>query len=255
MHVHIPTDANSQQVNGRSKLDACTIEGIFIGYLPSHGGHGGYRILLSDGRIMKSKDIEFIEGTAHRTIHTNEDESDHNDHNVPAKGVPATMVPATPPATQNTVPVTMPTNSTPPTTVKDKRPRIPELPDVSAYWKPTHKKQVPKPTEKVRAAFAAYSPTADNFIQLNKDLDVMVNAMTTGYRDMRAPKNQKEAYKLNKDCWVEAELAELHMLKERNTWELMPPPDDKNITGSWFTYAVKTTGDRQWYKDKARFIL
>ena len=72
-------------------------------------------------------------------------------------------------------------------------------------------------TKKVHAAFAAYSPTADGFVQSNKDLDVMVNAMTTGYRDMRAPKNQKEAYKLDKDRWVEAELAELHMLKERNT--------------------------------------
>ena len=85
MHVRIPMDANGRQVNGGSKLDARTVKGIFIGYLPSHGGHGGYRILLSDGQIMKSKDIEFIKGTAHRTIHTNEDESDDDDHNVPAK--------------------------------------------------------------------------------------------------------------------------------------------------------------------------
>ena len=32
-------------------------------------------------------------------------------------------------------------------------------------------------------------------------------------------------------------------------------PDGKKVIGSCFTYSVKTTGDSQWYKDKARFIV
>ncbi len=60
--VKIPTDANGHQVNGGSKLDDRTLQGTFIRYLP---GHRGYRILLDDGKVMKSKDVEFIEGPAH----------------------------------------------------------------------------------------------------------------------------------------------------------------------------------------------
>ena len=52
-----------------------------------------------------------------------------------------------------------------------------------------------------------------------------------------------------------AELAELKILEERNTWNLVPLPDGKNVVGSRFTYTVKTTGDGQWHRDKARFIV
>ena len=45
------------------------------------------------------------------------------------------------------------------------------------------------------------------------------------------------------------------MLRERDTWELVPAPVDKNIVGSRFTYLLKTTGDGSWFKDKARFIV
>ncbi len=54
---------------------------------------------------------------------------------------------------------------------------------------------------------------------------------------------------------MEAEKAELRMLEERETWELVPRPTDKHVIGSRFTYAIKTTGDGTWYKDKVRFIV
>ncbi len=69
----------------------------------------------------------------------------------------------------------------------------------------------------------------------------------SGYQDLVAPRNQKEAYKIDKDHWVKAELAELAMLNERQTV-------GKNVVGSKCTYVVKTNGDGEWYKDKVRFI-
>ena len=79
--------------------------------------------------------------------------------------------------------------------------------------------------------------------------------MTSGFRDLQAPRNQKEAYKIDKDRWIEAELAELKVLKDRNTWDLVVLPDGKKVVGSRYTYSVKMTGDGEWYKDKARFIV
>ena len=71
--MKIPIDANGRQVNGGSKLDDRTIPGKFVGYLP---GHAGYRILLEDGRVMKSKDVEFIEDQPHHTLNVIDDDDD-----------------------------------------------------------------------------------------------------------------------------------------------------------------------------------
>ena len=57
--VKLPIDKNGRQVNGGSKLDDRTVKGCLVGYMP---GHGGYRILLDDGRIVRSKDVVFEEG-------------------------------------------------------------------------------------------------------------------------------------------------------------------------------------------------
>ena len=62
VYVKVPVDSNGRQVNGGSKLDERTLEGTFIGYLQ---GHRGYRVLMKDSRVIKSKDVEFLEGPAH----------------------------------------------------------------------------------------------------------------------------------------------------------------------------------------------
>ena len=36
---------------------------------------------------------------------------------------------------------------------------------------------------------------------------------------------------------------------------MVPLPDGKKVVGSRFTYTIKTTGDGQWDRDKARFIV
>ncbi len=116
-----------------------------------------------------------------------------------------------------------------------------ELPDVSECKYKTST----KPTEKVHTVFASTSPSMADFVELNNELDSVIVGMATGFRDLIAPQNQHKAYKIDKDRWVEAELAELNMLKERQTWDLVPAPKDKNVVGSRFMYVVKTTGDRQ----------
>ena len=65
VYVKIPIDKNGgQQINGGSKLDDRTMVGKLIGYLP---GHGGYQVLLGDGRVVRSKDVDFDEGNPHLT--------------------------------------------------------------------------------------------------------------------------------------------------------------------------------------------
>ena len=253
VYVWIPTDANGRQVNGGSKLDARTENGIFIGYLLSHGGHGRYRILVNDGQIMKSKDVEFVKGPAHRTLVTEEVDEIDPPHSQKGKLVSVTPNELTPPPSQPpTQTITVPESTQP---VEGKNPCVPGLPEVTTYWKPTNEKCIPKPTEKVHIAFVSSSPSMDDIIELNRELDLVVTAMAVGYRDLKAPANQKEVYKVDKDHWVEAEVEELKMLKAQGTWELVPLPADKNMCGSQFTYKVKTTGDGKWYKDKVQFIV
>lgn len=84
---------------------------------------------------------------------------------------------------------------------------------------------------------------------------MLIAGVLSTHHNLVVPKNQKEAYKIDKHHWVKAELAELAMLKKRETWDLVELPVGKNVVRSRFTYAVKTKGDGEWYKDKARLLL
>lgn len=55
---------------------------------------------------------------------------------------------------------------------------------------------------------------------MNKDLDEAIRAMNSGFKDLHIPTTQHEAYRLDKEFWVEAEVTKLDMLKKRGTWEL-----------------------------------
>ena len=226
-------------------------------------GHGGYRILLKDGRVIKSKDVEFLEGSAHRT------ESVGNEHNIdetlhdspPSHSVliPTAQPNAADPSMHQNAATTSTTTAVQPVpqTANEGTENVrlaSELPAVTDYWKPANAKQVPKPTEKVKAVFVTTSPSMLDLVELSQDLDNVIMGMVTGFKDLKAPQNQKEAYRNDKARWYDAEVAELKMLEERETWDLVPAPNNKNVVGSRFTYAVKTTSDSQWFKDKARFI-
>lgn len=97
--VKIPTDANRCQIDGGSKLDSQTMEGVFIGYLPSHGWHSRHKVLLPDGKIIWSKDVEFIEEPSHRTVCADEIENEEEQIGKPTK--PLRSVPLNNNATGN----------------------------------------------------------------------------------------------------------------------------------------------------------
>ena len=166
---------------------------------------------------------------------------------------PTATTSVTPPSTEATKTVVEEVVSLPP-------PTDCSIPAVSEYWRPENEKWVPKPTEKARqnitAAYASVSsPNAADFADVNHEANEAILGMTVESNNPKVPGNQREAYQIDKERWVEAEKAELQMLQERKTWELVPWPTDRHVIGSQFTYTVKTTGDWAWYKDKARFTM
>ena len=71
---------------------------------------------------------------------------------------------------------------------------------VGDFWKPTNAKQVSMPTTKVCVAYAlTSSPMMTDFIDLNKELDAVIMGMAAGFKDLKAPCNQREAYKIAKE--------------------------------------------------------
>ena len=151
--MKVPVDSNGQQVNSGSKLDERTLEGTFIGYLQ---GHGGYWVLLKDGRLIKSKDVEFLEGPAHRTESTsgiNEDVDFLKSNNTSSQRTVPVPVTSVPPDLPTSVDNNQSSSTTNPPSNEDETRQNPrlnaELPKASDYWLPANTKQVPKPTEKV----------------------------------------------------------------------------------------------------------
>ena len=43
------------------------------------------------------------------------------------------------------------------------------------------------------------SSNQQDFIELNKDLDVAIMAMKSGFKDLHVPASQREAYKIDKE--------------------------------------------------------
>ena len=151
--MKIPIDANGRQVNRGSKLDDRTIPGKFVGYLP---GHAGYQILLEDGRVMKSKDVELIKDQPHRTLNVIDD-----DDNIGGSTVKLLTV-TQPMAKQPSVTTHRPTPITPTGTVNageqnvDENLRIGELPPVGEYWRPANTETYRKSTGHISKGIAQH---------------------------------------------------------------------------------------------------
>ncbi len=190
-YVKIPIDKNGHQINGGSKLDDRTMVGKLVGYLP---GHGGYRVLLDDGRVVRSKDVEFEEGKPHLTISNDSGDID-DDH--PYKAPSATKPPATEPTATTSV---TPSGTSTTEVVVEETVQLPphvdrSIPAVSEYWKPEQDKRAPKPTEKARQNItAAYvsvsSPNAEDFAEVHRESDEVVLGMTAESTNLEVPGNQ-----------------------------------------------------------------
>eukprot|EP00253_Pinus_taeda_P014189 PITA_14189 len=66
------------------------------------------------------------------------------------------------------------------------------------------------------------------------------------------PQNVSEACK--NECWVKALNEELEQIEKNNTWELVPIPNDKNVTGTKWIFKNKLNGNGDVIKNKARIV-
>ena len=48
--------------------------------------------------------------------------------------------------------------------------------------------------------------------------------------------------------------SEYNSLLENNTWDLVPPPENKNVIGSKWVYKVKRKADGSFERFKARLV-
>ncbi|CAB3994449.1 Hypothetical predicted protein, partial [Paramuricea clavata] len=73
--------------------------------------------------------------------------------------------------------------------------------------------------------------------------------------DINEPRNISEAWSNEYNTqWKKATDSEFNALMENGTWELVPPPDDKNIVGSRWVFKVKRKADGSVEKFKARLV-
>lgn len=69
-----------------------------------------------------------------------------------------------------------------------------------------------------------------------------------------SPKSFSEAVNLDSDRWFAAMDVEMALHEKKGTWELQKPPPGANVMASKWVYIVKTDGDGDWLRDKARLV-
>ena len=73
--------------------------------------------------------------------------------------------------------------------------------------------------------------------------------------DISEPKTVKEALQSEHSAeWRSAMSVEFESLTKNNTWELLPPPERKNIVGSKWVLKVKKNSDFSLDRFKARLV-
>ena len=73
--------------------------------------------------------------------------------------------------------------------------------------------------------------------------------------DINEPRNLSEAWSNEHNAqWKKATDSEFNALLENDTWQLVPPPEDKNIVGSRWVFKVKRNADGSVEKFKARLV-
>ncbi|VVA38604.1 PREDICTED: Retrovirus-related Pol poly from transposon, partial [Prunus dulcis] len=57
-----------------------------------------------------------------------------------------------------------------------------------------------------------------------------------------------------KSEWQQAMIEEIQALQTQGTWDLVPPPSDKNIVGCRWIYKIKRHADGRIARYKARLV-
>ena len=85
--------------------------------------------------------------------------------------------------------------------------------------------------------------------------DELYNCTEDLTADINEPSNINEAWTgKNSAEWKKATESEYKSLIDNHTWELVPPPHDKNIVGSKWVFKVKRNADGTVQKFKARLV-
>ena len=85
--------------------------------------------------------------------------------------------------------------------------------------------------------------------------DELYNCTEDLSADINEPSNINEAWTGNNSAdWKKATESEYKSLIDNHTWELVPPPHDKNIVGSKWVFKVKRNTDGTVQKFKARLV-
>lgn len=73
--------------------------------------------------------------------------------------------------------------------------------------------------------------------------------------DINEPTNIEDAFSgEHSHQWKEAKKSEYDSLVGNNTWELVPPPEGKNVVGSRWVFKVKGDADGSLQRFKARLV-
>ena len=252
-YVHIPD-------NQRRKLDAKAHKAIFVGYPP---GVKGYKLYdLEKKKFVVSRDVQFFEDNFDhfkegppvdmKSIFPEMNESSESVPEHPLNEEPAAPEQVEPQDQKNEEPV-VPVCVKPPVQ-KDIESAVPQ--DVEAVGAPNEEAPVKRTYEdKFMEEVRNLGPVRERrkpsrFRDDDDDDDcLLVNS------EMEEPKTVHEALNGEQsNQWREAIESEYSSLLKNDTWDLVPPPEGKNIVGSRWVLKVKRNENGSVNRFKARLV-
>jgi hypothetical protein len=261
---------NGQRVDGGSKLGSRTIPAMFIGY---GTGAGNYILIDEHRKQFESRNIEFDEGKAHRTLDVGENGPDIDE--APVDPVPSNS------AQSNTPEAPGDKFDVQPSSTANTRPNSP-LPDPAPAPAPApvlcHSTRTHVTTDRAAESceFAVHEEAAhtkkddwatntakphahatwDPIASLNAQLDdhIATTLMSANPDRLYVPKTYSEAMKLDAERWISAMDVEIALHDKKGTWELQQPPAGANVMASKWVYDVKKDSAGSWLRNKAQLI-
>ena len=246
--------------NQRRKLDVKAHKAIFVGYPP---GVKGYKLYdLEKKKFAISRDVQFFEDNFDhfkdgppvdmKSIFPDMNEGSESVPEFPLNEEAAVPEQVKPPALKNEEPVI--SENVKPSALRDVKSAIPH--NVEAVGAPNEEAPVKRTYEdKFMEEVRNLGPVRQRrkpirFRDCDDDDDcLLVNSV------MEEPKTVHEALNgVQCSRWREAMESEYSSLLKNDTWDLVPPPEGKNIVGSRWVLKVKHDENGSVNRFKARLV-